>query len=638
MNIQNKKQYEFIVGIDLGHGETSAAICPLQWESQDQQLEAVKDLEMGGNSKVIPSAITILENGTAYIGASAFSTEVLKKAKVNVCFKKAPVDVNGEQEKLMTRYMKEVYTRIRENNTAILQDGNHLVYIATPSGWNKQQQDLYVKMAENAGIPIAGVTKESRAAFVRAQQDATSGLGKNIHKGAIVFDMGSSTLDCTYMNDNNPNLIDFGYDCGASHVEKIIYSQKREECECIRVFEERYPDLVDYLLFEARLAKEKIYFDPSLKYKKTINFEDFVDDEDLEDEKFKFIFEPGKLNELLETSGYIKQIEDAMIDFIQTKINGQKIYGVFLTGGASRMDFIKDLVCRHWGVTMEQIHRDTDPSLTISQGVAEVARIDLRSEGADKDIATAIETIERDNNIFDDFANLYADYITQRVEETVSEALADFSSSSNDRSVSDLQRTLKSNIQVAVSSPTDAADYLQNAIDTETADVRRKVDEVVQLYSRQGAEVAIPQIKVADISVGNVSIDGIIRQVTDQIAANTTSWLEVGGIGAAAFLGAFLLGPLAGIAAAFLAGSFGKSEEEKKREALTKKLDIETRCKVHNEFANQWNQENMSNTIRQQTYNTMAGNGQLKSDINRALRTLLESYKEELKKARILVD
>ena len=81
-----------------------------------------------------------------------------------------------------------------------------------------------------------------------------------------------------------------------------------------------------------------------------------------------------------------------------------------------------------------------------------------------------------------------------------------------------------------------------------------------------------------------------------------------------------------------------KKLTEKKREALTKKLDVETRCKVHNEFANQWNQENMSYTIRQQAYNTMVGNRQLQSDINNALRTLLESYKEELKKARILVD
>ena len=119
----------------------------------------------------------------------------------------------------MIRYMQEVYRRIRENNSAMLTDSNHLVYIATPSGWDKQTQDLYLQMAKQAGLPISGLTKESRAAFVRAQHDVTSGIGKYIEKGAVVFDMGSSTVDFTYMSSNR-KLIDHGYDCGASFIEK----------------------------------------------------------------------------------------------------------------------------------------------------------------------------------------------------------------------------------------------------------------------------------------------------------------------------------------------------------------------------------------------------------------------------------
>ena len=70
------RQYEYVIGIDLGHGETSAAICPLQWDNAPGELDAVKDLEMGGNKKVIPSAITILDDGRAYIGDAAFNPEV----------------------------------------------------------------------------------------------------------------------------------------------------------------------------------------------------------------------------------------------------------------------------------------------------------------------------------------------------------------------------------------------------------------------------------------------------------------------------------------------------------------------------------------------------------------------------------
>lgn len=119
----------------------------------------------------------------------------------------------------MIRYMHEVYSLIKEKNAALFNDNNHLVYIATPSGWDQKTKNLYGQMAAKAGLPIAGVTSESRAAFVKAQQDVSSGLPQYIDQGAIVFDMGSSTLDFTYLRGGQ-QPIDFGYDCGASRVEK----------------------------------------------------------------------------------------------------------------------------------------------------------------------------------------------------------------------------------------------------------------------------------------------------------------------------------------------------------------------------------------------------------------------------------
>ena len=132
MKEEKKRQIEYVIGIDLGHGETSAAICPMQWDTPVERLDPAKDLDMGGNKKILPSAITILDNGNAYIGDSAFNPEILKQAEVRVCFKQAPKDINGDAEKIMIRFMHEVYKRIRENNKAILTDTNHLVYIATP--------------------------------------------------------------------------------------------------------------------------------------------------------------------------------------------------------------------------------------------------------------------------------------------------------------------------------------------------------------------------------------------------------------------------------------------------------------------------------------------------------------------------
>lgn len=224
----SEQNIEYVIGIDIGHGETSAAYCPLS------DMETVKDVEMGQNSKVLPSAITICDNGQAYVGEKAFDPNVLKQGTLYVCFKQKPHDIHGQNEQLMIRYMAEVYKRIRESNPGAFTDNNHIVYIATPSGWDKKAQDLYLQMGKMAGMPMGGITKESRAAFISAQRDVSSGLDRNVKKGAVVFDMGSSTLDFTYLSSELENPIDFGYDCGASAIEKPSLTKKRPKTKIFR--------------------------------------------------------------------------------------------------------------------------------------------------------------------------------------------------------------------------------------------------------------------------------------------------------------------------------------------------------------------------------------------------------------------
>ena len=351
----DKNKHEYIIGIDFGHGETSAAYCPIGWDAGKGQLGNVKDIDFGSNTKVIPSAISITTDGKAYIGDAAFLPEVLNNAKAKVCFKKKPEDINGEAEQLMMRFMKEVYAKIKERNSALFTEGNHLVYIATPSGWDDEAKNLYGQMASKAGLPMGGITSESRAAFIKAQQDPDSGLPQYIDKGAIVFDMGSSTLDFTYLTRDSKNPIDWGDDCGASKVEKIIYASKRDGNEEIKEFEQKYPHLTDALLFEARKAKEKVYFHPDMPCRITVNFENIVEDEEFEDTKMKFKYQPGELNKMLEEKGYIDAIRKAMLTFKNEKIAGKPIYVAFLTGGASDLDFIKQLVKECWGLSDDRI-------------------------------------------------------------------------------------------------------------------------------------------------------------------------------------------------------------------------------------------------------------------------------------------
>lgn len=639
----DKSKIEYVIGIDLGHGETSAALCPIEWEKSLGQLNPVKDLELGGNKKVIPSAITIMENGNAYIGDSAFSPELLKNAQVRVCFKKRPENINGEAEKLMIRFMGEVYKRIRENNSAVLTDANHLVYIATPSGWDKKSQDLYREMAQKAGLPIAGVTKESRAAFIRAQHDVTSGLGRNIEKGAIVFDMGSSTLDFTYMNKSLPKLIDNGYDCGASQVEKTIFKCQEKESDAIRLFEKKYPKLVDYLLFESRKVKEQVYFDTTLKVKKTINFDDFVEDDELEDERFKLVFNPGELNKLLEDTGYLKSIEDAMLDYKKKYIPGHKIYGVFLTGGASRMDFIKSLVCKCWEVDESQVYRDNDPSLTISQGVAEVARMDLRTDGVENVLNEEINKVIQTNHIYEDFVESYGNNLYDCISRRVQSCIDSFKDDDDDDwTLYDLQQVIADNVkEVIEEEATLASTYMEISIEDAIEPIAKRVEDIIREYSAQGLNLDVSKLNISVPQVSEINLDDVMEEISQRISEESSSW---GGLIAGAAIGGVIgfLFPILGIiggAVVLVKKLFfdePETEEEKRDKAMSKLLSKSQREDIWLSLVEKEGELNES--IYSSVFNALTSDNSIKQSVNKAVKELLNSYKENLRSARVLID
>lgn len=643
--MEQNKEIQYVIGIDLGHGETSAALCAMEWNKKPEQLDAAKDLEMGGNKKVMPSAITILDNGDAYIGDAAFNPEILKQAEVRVCFKQAPKDINGENEQIMIRYMHEVYNRIINENSGLLTKGNHLVYIATPSGWDKETQRLYVQMAKQAGLPILdnGITKESRAAFVRAQHDATSGIARNIDKGAIVFDMGSSTLDFTYMNRDIDGLIDYGYDCGASAIEKAIYNKKGSEEDCVQLFAKKYPKLIDYLVFEARKIKEQVYFDPTQRVKKTLNFEDFVDDEDLEDERLRFMFPSGELNKFLEEIGYIQSIRDAMIDYRNNHISGQKIFGVFMTGGASRMDFLKPLICECWGVTEEQIHRDQDPSLTISQGVAELARMDLRTEGMDEGIEPMIDHLLKSDVIYNTFMNIFCSDLKEHVTSNIANTITEFRDSSYDYNISTLENNIRYSVKKSIDE--DSAyitDYMEFAIKECTQELRDRVDAIIANYVAQGQNIEINSysFNVSNVKIDGINMNAVLNDISKQIAADSSSWS--GAITGAAIGGAIAMllgGPLMWLVggAAYLGSKFfGGSEEDKTKKAKAKRLNREERRKVYDSINEKWNE--ICNNVNQSIDSALHKNTSIKDSISTVARQMLTAYKESLKNSRILID
>lgn len=440
---------------------------------------------------------------------------------------------------------------------------------------------------------------------------------------------------------SNRKLIDHGYDCGASFIEKTIFKQCEENDESIHRFEEKYPRLMPYLLFEARKVKEQVYFDSSLRVKKTINFEDFIDDEDFEDDRFKMVYQPGELNSLLEQVGYIKEIENSARDFVSSHINNAPIYGVFLTGGASRMDFIKPLVSKCWNIPESQIYRDQDPSLTISQGVAEVARMDLRTEGMDEGLEEAINQLQKSDIIYDSFIEKFGYALWDRITDEVGATATAFRDAEEDYSLDDLQTAITNNVQEGIEEIVpNIASFMQEAISENTGDIQQKVKNIISHYSNQGINIPKPELNINTLNTGNINLNNVIKSISDKMVAESANW--AGAIAGASIGGAIALllgGPLAWIVggAAFLGQMFfGKSEAEKKRDAMLKELNKDDRQKVFDSISEKW--DDIQEDIRNSVYKSISRNKEIKQSINQTTYQLLQSYKESLKNARILID
>jgi len=637
----NKESHRYIIGIDFGHGETSAAYAEIGWDADMGTLEPVKDIDLPqSNTYVIPSAIAISSNGDVHIGEDAFEYQ---DAELHVCFKQKPTSLDGEAEKLMIKFMRAVYELIRERVGAILTDTNHVVYIATPSGWDKDAQNLYGKMAAEAGIPISGVTWESRAAFIKAQSSADSGLPQYVDKGAVVFDMGSSTLDFTYISTdvlkNNQKPIDFGYDCGASEIEKIMYRQLSEENSTVSAFEEKYPKATDKLLFEMRKGKEEYYRKSEHKLRKTIDLYQLVNDDDLD--SIRCMYGVGQLDELLVSKGYVEKIRRAMIDYSENHIKGKTIYAAFFTGGASRMDFLQDLVKEIWKV--DYVFRDQNPSLTISQGVAEAARSDVRSGGAGN-IKAEVKKLMSEIDIYDIFSKQLCEKLEDEIQSSIATPVVTFKDSTENYSLADLESSIQTNIKNDLSNiNTWAKESMELSFEEATGVIRNKLNTMMANYSK--SNIKMGQLQTEQIELPNLDF-GIISEQIQELSSTFTEdssvWSElitgaaIGAVAAFVFSGplVWITGGLAYLAKVFWGNN--ETEEEKRARAKQKELNSKERESVYNEFDNNWDKicEKIHMAIM-----TAFENSNVKDKVNSQCNVVLHEYAEEcLRQTRLILD
>ena len=534
----NKKEHKYVIGIDFGHGETSADICNIQWDDSYLKLSAPEPIEIFNGVHAIKSVllIEILEGQKKYyIGQQAINRYSNPKFHSQSdsfsfysYFKKIPSTMSLKEKEIMCDFMAEVYQQIRRQRQE-LTEGNHVVYIACPSNsekWTENELMSYADIALKAGIPLAkiegqsvGIIRESRAAFLKARTNPSSKA--SVKEGILLIDFGSSTVDLTYYSSRYTKkpIDDGGEKCGASNVEIKITQELKKRNPIIVEAISTINSADTALLLTMREAKEKFYtyegedMECSISLTKITggaikgNVEEF--------------FSNADISSIL--TGYLVEIRECFEKFRDKYIAQYPIKLIFMTGGASRMSFIQD-IAREAFQYKGEFYKETNPSLTISNGIALAGRADMRTYAMEEQLlqSSIIASADIATKTIDSAASAIAKEVIQKVESDYSY----FASKSSDDSISSLESDIKRTIdQINFSS------YLSQAYNTTLKEIANEqimppINNIVRDYF---PDFEIPNIEantMFSLHVNANSIPTLSSMISSSLSKITEGFIE----------------------------------------------------------------------------------------------------------------
>ncbi|MBR1531427.1 MAG: hypothetical protein IJ643_05150 [Eubacterium sp.] len=245
------------IAADIGHGESAGALALFKM-NEGKVSHEVKRLSFKNGKPTVYSRIFITEEqmkalsqmgnitysklsslGEFLIGN--FAKQLNKPGESFQYFKVQPSRFNdriiqGEYTQkynithamVMSCFIYQLFNELLENNPNDLMDyqranATFLVGCPTSSAWtDDENKAAYIKLIKDAtGVKESFVIAESTAAIFSSIQYNTSSVSAD--KGAVIFDFGSSTADCTYMWMGR-KIEEFSWRLGASEIETALFS------------------------------------------------------------------------------------------------------------------------------------------------------------------------------------------------------------------------------------------------------------------------------------------------------------------------------------------------------------------------------------------------------------------------------
>jgi len=485
-----KKTY---IGIDLGHGETAAA-CPQ--ENAQGEYSVVRLNTAEGNMQVIPTQIILTnEQMTQMKGKKQLDYEFLKSIgpfRIGDCpayvpngerffyFKVAPKEFRVPcgvtptakscgitHGMVMACYAYALVENIFFYNPDVLLENKRfeaelLVGCPTTQDWtDPAAQEAYAKLVKQAtGVNMVDIIPESRAAMFSSVENNVNTI--SAEKGAVVFDFGSSTADCTYMLLGR-KILEFSWTLGAFKVERAMTREAlrlaMEEDGLFDPDDDKLMEVADSL----RGAKEAYYNGMYPPKGKTIicEFQEANSDEIRESpirisqtfmDRVTGVCETDILCDSTETRvGSWRNLCRAFFTEAKKRIEASTykdekgnerhctVDTVVITGGASKMDFIKPM-CESVYTGCKVLLNESNPSHTVSNGLCWIAITDSNLPSCRSDALKQVQNSGATNQLVSQLSSAIFAYIK---DVTVYEANEWAEQDGDTATIADLEQRLK---------------------------------------------------------------------------------------------------------------------------------------------------------------------------------------------------
>ncbi len=370
-----------IIGFDLGHGESALTLAKVVSVTEPQVLEVQ-------SSRSFITAVAEHPKRGIIIGEDAYKARQLDSLRVR--FKSA--ELNNPNTRLPIKLFASKIRSLLDEKSLIPGPEQCYFVVGCPSGWKQQTRDQYAALMREAGLDPVSVMAESRAAFLHAReaQDLHISGDTLLDQSVLIIDVGSSTTDFTLVRNLKEHYIDFGdVRLGAGLLEEAmleyVLSKFERRAELQAIFR-RYPHYQAICELACRRVKE-YYFSAESRY---------IDDPATESLKipsrppmyFDIEFRQADMQHILKQpllrgKSWMDAYREELIA-AREKIAEQPPGLVFLTGGASRMEFTRQIAQQVFPDAL--IVRGREPELTIAKGLAWAGRIDRKAEAFEREI------------------------------------------------------------------------------------------------------------------------------------------------------------------------------------------------------------------------------------------------------------